>query len=122
MISGRAVSKEIDPRTGAIKVNLEFTLTDGTKVTGKSIKMNYNTQFSREKIEVAIKEHCETLMKKAYNIKKNTEIVESTDPLTKVNDIKIDITECDLVVTPAVTDKDGNVITPAEVIKINDTM
>lgn len=99
MISGQVKKSEID-ENGNIKVEIEFTLTDGSKTTGYTRYNAFN--FSRDKLEKDVKQHCETLMKKVYSLKTNQELL-----ATKIDDISY---ECTSVVIPEIKDKDGNII------------
>lgn len=71
MISGKVLGVSIDDN-GNIKVKTEYTLTDGTKVTGHTRYNCFN--FSLERILNDIKTHCETLMRRVYALKKNPEL------------------------------------------------
>lgn len=85
MIKGKVIGSTIDDN-GNIKVEAEYTLTDGSKVTGKT---RYNCfSFSKEKVLVDIKEHCETLMKRVYSLKMNPALANQD-----LTDIKYDCLE-----------------------------
>jgi hypothetical protein len=92
MISGRAISCELD-ENGNIKVGAEYTLTDGTKVTGFT---RYDCiGFSKELLAADIKAHCETLMRKIYNLKQNQALVN-----TDVTDVTYSCETMETVVVP----------------------
>lgn len=112
MISGNVKKIEID-ENGNLKVETEYTLTDGSKKLGHTRYSALN--FSKDKVLEDVKAHTETLMQKTYNLKQNQTLVN-----TKVDDISYQCTELEITVKPAELDKDGNVVTPAEKIIIND--
>jgi hypothetical protein len=112
MISGRVVGKEID-ENGNIRVATEYTLTDGTKQTGHT---RYNCfGFSADAVAKDVKAHCETLMKKVYALKTNQTLI-----ATDLSKVTYECTSVEIVTKPAVMDKDGVVVTPAEKITIDD--
>ena len=113
MISGKVLSKEID-QNGNIKVHAEYTLTDGSKVQGATRYNCFN--YSEANVLKDVKTHCETLMRKTYNLKQSQEIIAT--PFT--GEIKYDCSSLEITTKPAVLDKDSNVITPAEKITIDD--
>ena len=113
MISGQVKKCEIDTN-GNLRVETEYTLTDGSKTTGHTRYSCIN--FSRDNILKDVKQHCETLMQKTYNLKQNQLLKD-----TKIDDIKYDCTSVEVVTKQAVYDKDGiTVLTPAEKITIDD--
>lgn len=112
MIKGQTKRCYLD-KNGNITVETEYTLTDGSKVTGHT---RYSCQnFSKEAIAKDVKQHCETLMRKTWNLKQNQVLRE-----TKVDDIAYECSSCEIVSKPAVYDKDGKVTTAEEKITIND--
>ena len=113
MISGNVKGIAIDDN-GNLKVETEYTLTDGSKTIGHT---RYSAQnFSKDKILEDVKSQCENLMRKTWNLKQNQELVK-----TIVNDVAYTCESVELVTKPAVTDIQGNVITPAEKITIDDS-
>lgn len=113
MILAQVLSQEID-ENGNIKVATEYTLTDGSKKVGHTRYDCFG--FSKAKISEDIKAHCETLMRKTYNLKQNLELIKTT-----VNDLAYTCTSMEVTIKPAVLDKDGIEITPAEKITIDDS-
>lgn len=113
MISGRVVKKEIDSN-GNIRVETEYTLTDGSKQLGHT---RYTwSNFTPENVERDIKSQCDNLMSKVYALKTNQELVNSVD-LSKIN---VEVNSVEVTTTPAVRDISGIVITPATTITIDD--
>lgn len=112
MISGSVVNKEIDIN-GNIRVTTEYTLTDGSKILGTT-RYNFLT-FSAAQMLQDIKDHCETLMRKIYNLKENQRLV-----LEDVGVIQYVCESAEIITKPAVHDKDGTIITPAETLTIDD--
>ena len=113
MISAQVVKAELDENSN-IKVETEYTLTDNSKVIGHT---RYNAlNFSREAIQKDIDTHCETLMRKVWMLKANQGLVTTTT----VNDLSKSISSCEIITKPAVLDKDGNIVTPAEKLTIDD--
>jgi len=112
MISGKIVSKEID-QNGNIKVGVEYTLTDSSKKIGYTRYNCFN--YSEAEILRDIKSHCETLMRKTYNLKQNQNIVAQALPA-----IEYICESVEVVSKPAVLDETGNIITPEEKITIDD--
>ena len=114
MISGKVLSKEID-QYGNIKVTTEYTLTDNSKKIGATRYNCFN--YSETKVLKDVKQHCETLMKKTYNLKQNQTII--AEPFT--GEIKYDCSSCQIMTKPPVYDTDGKtILTPAEYITIDD--
>ncbi len=112
MISGKVLSTVID-ENGNIKVQAEYTLTDGSKKIGHT---RYNfVNFSAEAIQKDVKTHCETLMKRVYALKAHQEMI-----LIDMTNIKYDCTSVEMIIKPAVTDVEGNITTPAETLTIDD--
>jgi len=112
MISGKVKKLEIDDN-GNLKVETEYTLTDGSKTIGNTRYSCMN--FSKEKIAEDVKAHCETLIKKIWNLKQNQGLV-----TTKVDDISYQCSSVEVITKPAVLDANGNVVTPAEKLIIDD--
>ena len=112
MITGKVLGSTIDDN-GNIKVKTEYTLTDGSKTIGHTRYNFFN--FSKERILTDVKIHCETLMTKAYGLKRHQELV-----ATKVDDITHQCTQVEITVKPAVLDAQGNITTPAETLIIDD--
>ena len=112
MISGSVKKLEIDAN-GNLRAETEYTLTDGSKTIGNTRYSCMN--FSKEKIAEDVKAHCETLMKKVWNLKQNQELL-----TTKVDDITHSCSSLEITIKPAVLDANGDVVTPAEKITIND--
>lgn len=113
MISGKMIDKQID-ENGNIKVTTEYTLTDGSKVQGATRYNCFN--YSKAKILEDIKTHCETLMRKTYNLKQNQTIIAT--PFT--DEIKYDCLSIEIVIKPAEYNEDGSIKTPTEKITIDD--
>lgn len=112
MISGQCKKVELD-QNGNLRVETEYTLTDGSKTTGHT---RYSCQnFSKEAIAKDVKQNCETLMRKTWNLKQNQVLRE-----TKVDDIAHQCSSVEIVSKPAVYDKDGKVVTAEEKITIDD--
>ncbi len=112
MISGKVIGKEID-QNGNIMVSTEYTLTDGSKKVGHT---RYNfINFSEATVLKDVKTHCETLMRKVYALKKHQELINIA-----FNDIEHTCTSLEIIIKPAVKDEDGNIVTPAEKITIDD--
>ena len=113
MISAEVKKAELD-ENGNIKVETEYTLTDGSKKIGHT---RYNAlNFSKAAIQKDIDTHCETLMTRVYMLKRNQELVNTT----VVNDLSKSISSCEIVTKPAVYDKDNVLVTPAEKLTIDD--
>lgn len=112
MISGKVVGTSIDDN-GNIKVETEYTLTDGSKQMGRT-RFNF-LNFSQENILKDIKAHCETLMMKTYGLKAHQTLVEAGLPVAEYQ-----CTSMEVIVKPEVKDAQGNVVTPAETITIDD--
>ena len=102
MISGKVLKSEID-ENGNIKVETEYTLTDGSKKIGNT-RYNFKN-FSKEKVLEDVKTHCETLMTRVYSLKAHQELVK-----VKVSDIKYDCVSAVVIIEPEKKDKDGNII------------
>ena len=112
MISGKVKGIDID-NNGNLRVTTEYTLTDGSKRTGNVRYTPFN--FSRERVLNDIKQHCETLMRRVYTIKKNQELVK-----TNLSDVQYDCNGAEIVLRSATIDAHGNIIVPAETIIIDD--
>lgn len=114
MISGSVKGIAIDDN-GNLKVETEYTLTDGSKTTGHTRYSALN--FSKDKILEDVKSQCENIMRKTWNLKQNQELVK-----TIVNDVAYICSSVELVTAPAVVDiKTGLEITPATKITIDDS-
>ena len=112
MISGQVQSCTLDDN-GNIKVQTEYTLTDGSKVVGHT---RYDCRnFSKAKILEDVKTQCENLMKKTYSLKQNQILKD-----TVVSDISYSCSSVELVVKPEIKDINGNVTQAQESITIDD--
>ena len=113
MISGQVRNIEVDVN-GNLKVETEYTLTDGAKKIGHT---RYSCiGFSREKVEADVKKHCETLMKKVYNLKQNLVLAN-----TKVDDISHECTSVELIIKPELKDAEGIITQVEEKIIVDDS-
>jgi hypothetical protein len=114
MISGQVIGKELD-QNGNIKVIIEFTLTDGSKIT-KNLRYNF-INFTEAKILEHVQRHCEQLMVKAYSLKRHTELVGTTD----LSGVHYDCTSAEVITKPAEYDAAGDLISPEEKMTVDDT-
>jgi hypothetical protein len=113
MIKGEAKKIEID-QNGNLKVETEYTLTDGSKTIGHTRYSTFN--FSLGMIEKDIKSQCENLMRKIWNLKQNQGLVK-----TDVTGVSYQCSSVQLMTKPPVYDTDGvTILTPAEYITIDD--
>lgn len=113
MISGQAKGITIDDN-GNLKVETEYTLTDGTKLTGHTRYSCMN--FSKAQVLEDIKSHCENLMRKTYNLKRNQELVK-----TDVKDVAYSCSVVEVVTKPEIKDMQGNITQAKEIISIDDS-
>jgi hypothetical protein len=112
MISGQVKKVEID-QNGNLKVETEYTLTDGSKSIGHT---RYDCRnFSKTKILEDVKSQCENLMRKIYNLKQNQVLVE-----TKVDDVSYECSSVELVVKQEIKDINGVITQVKESITIDD--
>ncbi len=95
MISGKVLSAMID-ENGNIKVESEYTLTDGSKKIGHTRYNAFN--FSTDKVLEDVKTHCETLMKRVYGLKKNPELIQ-----TDLSSINYDCSSLDVEINGVIT-------------------
>ena len=114
MIKGKVLGTDIDIN-GNIQVQVEYTLTDGTKIV-KPTKYNF-INFSRDAIAADIKKHCEVLMRKVYTLKRHTEIINEI----AIADIEHECTSVEIVLKSEVKDPEtGEIITPKETVIATD--
>ena len=113
MISGRVIGKQID-ENGNIKVQTEYTLSDGSKVIGNSRYAFHN--FTKEKVLVDIKAHCESLMIKTFSLKEHQKMIKSVD----LSDVVYECESVEITVKPEVKNLDGTISKPKETIIAND--
>mgnify|MGYP001235011668 CR=1 FL=1 len=112
MITGQAKSVIID-ENGNLKVETEYTLTDGSKTIGHT---RYNfLNFSIAKIEEDIKSQCENLMRKIYNLKQSQILVN-----TPVTGVGYECSSVELVIKPEIKDAQGNITQAKETLTIDD--
>jgi hypothetical protein len=112
MISGVAKRIEIDAN-GNLRVETEYTLTDGSKTIGHTRYSALN--FSLDMIEKDIKSQCENLMRKIWNLKQNQELVK-----TDVTGVSYECSSVKIVTKPEMKDKDGIIIQAEESITVDD--
>jgi hypothetical protein len=112
MISGQVIKKEIDSN-GNIKVETEYTLTDGSKQIGHTRYDCFN--YSEAQVLADIRSQCENLIRKTYNLKQCQTIV--AEPLPSIS---YQCSEVEVVTKPAIMDAQGLVLTPAETMTIDD--
>lgn len=112
MISASVKGIAIDDN-GNLKVETEYTLTDGSKTIGHT---RYSAQnFSKDKILEDVKSQCENLMRKTWNLKQNQILKD-----TKVDDITYSCESVELVIKPEAKDVEGTIIQAKESITIDD--
>ncbi len=112
MIQGKVLGSVLD-ENGNIKVGTEYTLTDGSKKIGHT---RYNwLNFSKERVLADVKTHCETLMKKVYGLKRHQALIQ-----TNLSKIAYECTQAEVITKPEIRDLQGNIITPAETLVIED--
>ena len=113
MISGQVKKVDID-QNGNIRVETEYTLTDGTKTIGHT---RYNfLNYSRENIEKDIKSQCENSLRKTYALKAHQDLIKAD-----ITDIGYQCSEVEIMTKPPVYSEDGKtIITPAETLMIDD--
>ncbi len=113
MIKAKVLKLTID-ENGNLKVETEYTLSDNSKHIGHT---RYNTfNFSRENIAKDIKQHCETLMRKVYMLKRHIELLPTT-----VNDLTHECTSVEVVIQREIKDMITGVITqPKKTIIVDD--
>ena len=112
MITGKVLGTSIDAN-GNIKVQTEYTLTDGSKTIGHTRYSCMN--FSRDAILNDVKSQCENLMRKIYNLKQNQILKD-----TKVDDINYECSSVESITKPEIKDVEGNITQAKESITIDD--
>lgn len=112
MISGKVIGKSID-ENGNIKVESEYTLTDGSKTTG--VTRYHYSMFTPEKVLEDIQAQCRNHMLKVYNLKQCQELIDED-----LSQVKVDLESFEYITVHEVKDKDGVVIVPKESIIIDD--
>jgi len=88
MISAKVKLATLDQKTNNILVATEYTLTDGSKVTGHTRYSYHN--YSREKVLADIQQHCETLVANIYRVSQLERINKPRRNLDLITETKID--------------------------------
>ncbi|MFA5133085.1 MAG: hypothetical protein WC444_07200 [Candidatus Paceibacterota bacterium] len=113
MIKGQVIAHMID-ENGNIKVQTEYTLSDGSRVTGYT---HYDAiHFTKEKVIADIKQHCEKLMRKTYMLKRNQEELGKVD----LSDVVYNCESAEILLKPELKDTAGNITQQKEVIIADD--
>ena len=112
MITGQVKGIAMDDH-GNLKVETEYTLTDGEKTTGYT---RYNClNFSKAKVLQDVKAQCENLMMKIYNLKQNQELARAV-----VTDVAYECSSFEFVIKPEIKDGLGNIVQAKESIIVDD--